>query len=50
MERRCLAQFMTNRQKQLIQEFFDRKGTFFQRNDKIRSKNSHFSMKIKFLA
>ena len=50
MERWCLAHFMTNRQKHFIQEIFDRKWNFFRKNDKIRSKNSKFSMKNKFLA
>ena len=49
MERWCLAHFMTNRQKQTVQEIFDPKGNFFQKNAKIRSKNSKFSMKNKFL-
>ena len=29
MERWCLAHFMTNRQKQTVQEIFDPKGNFF---------------------
>ena len=38
------------RQKHFIQEIFDRKWIFFRKNAKIRSKNSKFSMKNKFLA
>ena len=49
-ERGYLAQFMANRQKQFIQEIFDRKWNFFRKNGKIRSKNSKFSLKNKFLA
>ena len=50
MERGCLAHFMTNRQKQFIQEVFDPKWIFFRKNGKIGSKNTKFSMKNKFLA
>ena len=50
MERGCLAHFMTNRQKQFVQEIFDPKWSFFRKNGKIGSKNTKFSMKNKFLA